>query len=50
MGYGLAPNCNHFTGKTKKMKKSNARKKVRVKQEPHKNKYSQFSNVNFKKQ
>lgn len=48
MGYGLAPNINHFTGK-KKPTKSNVRKKIHVKQEPHKNKYSQYSNVTSKK-
>lgn len=48
MAYGIAPNINHFTGKKHPMKTS-VRKKVRVKHEPHKNKYSQHSNVNSKK-
>lgn len=38
MGYGIAPNCNDFTGKKKRvksLKKKKSRKKVTL----HKNKY-----------
>ena len=44
MGYGVASNSSHFTGK-KKAHKSPKKRVVRPKQEPHKNKYSKFSNV-----
>lgn len=38
MGYGITPNCNHFTGK-KNPVKTVKKKKVRKKLTPHKNKY-----------
>ena len=44
MGYGKAPNSNHFTGK-KKAVKTVIKKVVRDKQKPHKNKYERYSKV-----
>lgn len=40
MGYGIAPNCNHFTGKKKRVK-SLKKKKLRKKVTLHKNKYKE---------
>ena len=44
MGYGKAPNSNHFTGK-KKVIKTVRKRVVREKQQPHKNKYEKYSKV-----
>ena len=47
----FAHNCNHFTGKTKGLKPKPRKHKVKLKQQPHENKYKAYSKTDcFKKE